>query len=289
MVKLFITGISGFLGTHLAKAEWKDYELYGSCFTQVSPLAGNRTQLIDLTHLSAVEAMLQREQPDAILHIAALSNPNFCEQQTAASYAMNVLASQHLAYLAKARNLPFLFTSTDLVFDGSQAPYSVDMQARPISIYGQHKLMAERAILECYPEATIARLPLLYATAGKNFLANWITQLKMGQQVFAFEDEYRTALHVKDAVQGLQLLLKQGKSGIWHLGGPERMSRYEFAVKAAQALGLDTNLIIASRQKDVKMPAPRPADVSLDSSASYAIGFQPKQLLTHLKESTIEG
>ena len=51
-----------------------------------------------------------------------------------------------------------------------------------------------------------------------------------------------------------------------HVGGPERLSRYEMARRLAVGLGLDPDLARANRQRDLRFPEPRAADVSLDTS-----------------------
>jgi len=282
---ILVTGISGFLGNQLVKQATSKYNLIGTYHRNEVHFPNVKTLALDIQDEEAVEQLIMQTQPDAVFHFAALSNTNFCEQNPELSFDINVKATINLAMVCQSKKIPFLFTSTDLIFDGQSAPYSIDDPSDAICVYGQHKVQAEQTILELYPEAIIARCPLMYglAKSAPNFLPNWINQLKSGNSFGAFTDEYRTTASGESVVKGLLLLLENKAKGIWHLGGKERVSRYDFAIKMAEVFDLDKSLINGGKQADVKMPAARPADVSMDSQATYALGFNPPDYATELE------
>jgi len=277
--RLLVTGISGFLGWHVAHFKQKEWEIIGTYHKHLATFPNVKSTALDLSDEVQLQRILGALRPHAILHLAAASNPNFCEKHEAISYQVNVEASIFLAKIAKDMDIPFLFTSTDLVFDGQRSPYHEDDITNPVSIYAKHKIMAEDGIQKVNKSATIARLPLMYGLPqnGKGFMSDWLMKLKEGEAVYAFTDEYRTAVDAFSAVEGLFLLLNKKVSGLWHLGGRERMSRYDFAEKVAQRLGLYEDLVIPSLQEEVQMPANRPPDVSLDSGRAYDLGYQPRK------------
>ena len=285
MKKLLVTGISGFLGWHIAEHLQNDFQLLGIYNKTKPELKNTQLKQLNLIDNQSVTDFLNQHQPDAILHLAANSNPNDCEQNPS-SQIINVDVPEHLAAHCATQNIPFLFTSTDLVFDGGNAPYSTTDSTNPIMNYGKQKLEAEQKILKIYPKAIIARMPLMYGLPknGIGFMNAWMRNLQTGKNVYCFTDEYRTATFGGDAAQGIFALLKNKGSGIFHLGGPERMSRFEFATKMATHFGLDKNLIIPSLQKDVNMPAKRPADVSLVFNSTFTFGFLPKKLKENLEK-----
>ena len=287
MKKLLVTGISGFLGWHIAQHLQDDWQVQGIYQNNKSDNEIIQTDSLNLTDNQSVTNYLKQYQPDAILHLAANSNPNNCEQNPL-SNNINVKATIHLAKWCAIQNIPFIFTSTDLVFDGKNAPYAEADSANPIMIYGKQKLEAEQQVLQIYPQATIARMPLMYGmpSNGLGFMNAWVKNLKEGKNIYCFTDEYRTAASGSDAARGLFLLLEKKVNGIFHLGGKERLSRFEFASQVAEYFGLDKKLIIPSLQKDVQMPAKRPADVSLSCNKAFAIGYQPKSLIGNLHEFT---
>ncbi len=284
MKKLLVTGISGFLGWHIAEHVQNDFELLGIYNTTKPNLKNIQLEQLDLTDNQSVTNFLKKYQPDAILHLAANSNPNDCEQNPA-SQVINVDVTVSLAKYSASQNIPFLFTSTDLVFEGEHAPYYTTDTPNPIMKYGKQKLEAEQKVLKVYPKAIIARMPLMYGLPknGLGFMNAWLKNLQAGKNIYCFTDEYRTATYGGDAAQGVFALLKNNASGIFHLGGSERMSRFAFANQMAAHFGLDKNLIIPSLQKDVNMPAKRPADVSLVSNKAFTLGFLPNKIAYNLK------
>lgn len=287
MKKLLVTGISGFLGWYIATHEQNEFQLTGIYHNTQPTLKSIRLEQLNLTDFPQVTNFLNNLQPDAILHLAANSNPNDCEQNPNARI-INVEATTHLAEYAALVGIPYLFTSTDLVFDGKNAPYDISNTPAPIMVYGKQKLEAEKLLNEIHPNAIIARMPLMYGIPenGLGFMNAWLRNLKAGKNIHCFTDEYRTATFGGDAAQGIFALLKNNIGGVFHLGGLERMSRFEFATIMADYFNLDKNLIIPSLQKDVQMPAARPADVSLTSNKTFSLGFSPNHLNENLKLMT---
>ncbi|MCB0593536.1 MAG: SDR family oxidoreductase [Phaeodactylibacter sp.] len=280
-MSILITGVAGFLGSHLAQL-LKDK---GRPFTGIYNLKKPEgpAEQIDLFDREEVLEKLEQLRPTAILHLAAASSPNWCELHPKESQTINVDAAVTLATYARQAGIPFLFTSTDLVFDGQNAPYEEDWSPSPICTYGMQKAAAEQGVLLTHPGATIARLPLLYGW-GDNFLKEWVEKLKGGNPIPAFVDEYRTPAYVQDAARGLLLLLDLGATGFYHLGGPEPLSRFDMARHIARAFGIDERLVQPGKQADVAMPAPRPVDVSLSSERAYALGYQPRGIEEALEE-----
>jgi dTDP-4-dehydrorhamnose reductase len=216
-------------------------------------------------------------QPQGVIHAAAQSNPNYCEQHPEETEKINVDAAILLADLCSARNLPFVFTSTDLVFDGRKGNYTEEDAPNPLNRYGEQKVRAEEGILKVYPEATICRLPLMFGYGGPfagSFMQPFLQRMKEGEELALFYDEYRSAVGGRCVAQGLLLALEHFH-GTYHLGGRERLSRYDFGMLMKEVLDLPDAIIRGISQHDIIMPAGRPSDVSLDSSKAYAEGYDP--------------
>lgn len=278
MPKLLITGASGFLGSYMEQGAPAHWDLVGTYYKHATERGRMPMLPCDLSQSKEVRRIFEETQPDAVMHLAALSKPNACEEDPLGSYAVNVDSSLFLAELCQENNIPYLYTSTDQVFSGQEGPYMVGAVTEPINTYGQHKRLAERLILRTFPQAIIARMPLMYGWPpyGQNFLPSWVETLQAGKVLKAFSDEYRSPVHGADAAQGLFLLLDKQVTGIWHLGGTERMSRAEFAQIMAEVWDLPQELLQPAVQADVQMAAQRPADVSLDSTATHFLGYQPQ-------------
>ncbi|NLE02227.1 MAG: sugar nucleotide-binding protein, partial [Fibrobacter sp.] len=148
MKKLLITGASGFLGPNLCRVALENYSVIGLYNKNCSEIPGVHLVKCDLRDSSAFCELFNREKPDALIHTAAISNPNYCQENQKESYELNVTVTANIARVCVDHCIPFVFTSTDLVFDGIKAPYKEDDPVNPVNIYGEEKAEAERIILD---------------------------------------------------------------------------------------------------------------------------------------------
>jgi len=194
MKKMLITGASGFLGWSLCRKAWKHWKTIGLCHSHPVMIPGIQVLKTDLTCFQDVKKMFSEVRPDAAIHAAAASQPNFCELFPKESHAVNVKASSEIAGLSSDLSIPFVFISTDLVFDGKTPPYSETSLVNPVNRYGAQKAEAEEKIRQYYPESMICRLPLLYGYSGntcQNFGVEMVQSLKQGKQLHLFYIEMK--------------------------------------------------------------------------------------------------
>ena len=292
MKKILVTGASGFLGWNLCRFALKNWEVSGTYFSHQVTIPNVNLFKTDLKDFKAIAEVFKITNPDAVIHTAAASKPNFCQTHPEESYAINVIASINIARLCSEYNIPCAFTSTDLVFDGTKPFYSENNLVSPICYYGEHKAIAEQKMREIYPAIAICRMPLMFGLASPvsySFIQGMISNLEAGKEVNLFTDEFRTPASAVAASQGLLLAVEKQVKGILHLGGRERISRYDFGLLLADIWQLPQELIKPGKQADVVMVAPRSPDTSLDSSKAFALGYQPLSLreeLTNLVSSS---
>lgn len=285
MKKLLVTGASGFLGWNLCQLAKQGWEVCGTYFSHPAEVPGITMVKIDLRNFQEIKQLFQEFQPTALIHTAAQSSPNFCQTHPEESHSINVTASCNIAGLSADYTIPCVFTSTDLVFNGLNSPYRETDPVCPVNLYGEQKVMAEEGMLTRYPTTAVCRMPLMFGVASPtatSFIQPFIKTLKEGQELSLFTDEFRTPVSGKTAAQGLLLALEKVKGRI-HLGGKERVSRYDFGRLLVEVLQLPEARIKACRQQDVKMAAPRPPDVSLDSSIAFSLGYTPLSLREELE------
>ena len=147
------------------------------------------------------------------------------------------------------------------------------------------KVAAEQKMLSVYPEIAICRMPLMFglpSPVANSFIQGFIHSLKSGQELNLFTDEFRTPASATTAAQGLLLAISKQVKGILHLGGRERVSRYEFGLLLAEVLQLPKDFIRPGKQADIVMVAPRSPDTSLNSNKAFNLGYNPLSLREEL-------
>jgi dTDP-4-dehydrorhamnose reductase len=222
-------------------------------------------QSVELTDPDVVFRVLADCDPDVIVHLAAISAIDVAQKDPVQTRAVNVQATRHLAEWASSRSRRLVFASTDLVFDGTRSGYVETDQPSPLGVYGQTKVEGERFVLEA--GGLVARLSLLYGPSRsqrKGYFDMTIAALAAGIPQTFFHDEFRTPLDYDSAARLLIRLAESPSSGIVHVAGPERMSRFDLMRRAAVALGIDPSLIRANARSEVSFALPRPADLSLN-------------------------
>ncbi len=285
MKRLLITGASGFLGWHICQLAKSTWEIYGTYSAHYLEIPGINLLKVNLTDFQAIKSLFREVQPAAVIHAAAQSSPNFCQIHPEISHTINVTAACNISGLCADYAIPCAFTSTDLVFNGLNPPYRETDPVCPVNHYGEQKVQAEEGMLERYPMTAVCRMPLMFGQAtptAASFMQPFIHTLRAGRELNLFADEFRTPISANTAVRGLLLALEKVHGRI-HLGGKERISRYNFGRLLVEVLQLQATQLKAVRQADVKMAAPRPPDVSLDSAIAFALGYQPLSLREELE------
>lgn len=265
---ILVTGAAGFLGWWLARElAARGHTVHGTSRDGAGMPPGTTGHALELRDGGeAGAALIARLRPAAAFHLAALSDPDACAKDPELARRVNALAPARLAAAAREAGAWLVQASTDLVFDGTRAPYAEDDPPAPLGPYMASKAEAERSVLAVSPGFLVVRVALLYGLAGGRkgaFSGVLLEKLRSGQPVTLFADQFRTPVLVQDAAALLADLLPLRPGGLLHLGGPERVSRHAHGVALARAFGLDPTLCEPGRLADVPGLAPRPADVSL--------------------------
>jgi dTDP-4-dehydrorhamnose reductase len=212
MKRMLITGASGFLGWNLCQRTKGEWNVMGTYFSHPVEVPGVIMSRVDLTDYRTLKHLIKGFQPHAVIHLAAVSDANFCQDNPALSKRINAEASINLAGLCSDFNIQLLFTSSDLIFDGRHAPYSEGDEPYPVSAYGEQKVMAEKGMKDRYPRTVLCRVPLMFGKpgpAGVSFLQPMVRALKAGDTLNLFVDEFRCPLSGRDAAEGLMIALDQ--------------------------------------------------------------------------------
>ncbi len=257
-----VTGASGFLGRALAD------ELRARGRDVVGTSHGHTPGFVALSLDDGGRAaadLVRSLRPAAVVHLAAMSDPDACARDPGRAAQVNAAASGAIASAAAEVGAHLVFASTDLVFAGDRAPYAEDDPTGPLGPYMASKVAAEARVRAASPAHLVVRLALLYGPSRgtrPSFTDGLVARLRRGEPSTLFVDQWRTPLLVDDAAALLADLLERRAGGLLHLAGPERVSRHGHGVAIAAALGLDPALCRPARLADAPI-APRPADASL--------------------------
>jgi len=222
---------------------------------------------IDLTARQAVDKIVAKVHPRSIIHCAAATNVDWCEDHSQEAERINVDATASLAEAALKLAAHFVYVSTDAVFDGKRGNYSETDEPSPLNVYAKSKLRGEQEVLRRCPSALIVRVNIYgWNAENKQSLAEWILhQLALNKTVPGFTDMYFAPLLANDLAEVLLTMLDCGLNGIYHVVGSERLSKYEFARRVAATFGIDPSGVAPTRVAEAKLRAPRAPDLSLST------------------------
>lgn len=259
--KVIIAGGSGYIGNFLVK---QFRPLYS-----VSTI--DRTSGYDIINgYTSIRTLFERLKPAVVIHCINYGNIRECELNKEDAYKVNVLGTKTIVKLCKKYKSYMIYLSTDYVFDGRKGNYTEDDTANPINYFGQTKLMVEKLILLEYPNnSLIVRTGGVYGYRGRknSNLDLWlIEKLKNKEIINVFSDIYNTPTYIGDISEALIRCIKHIIVGLYHLCGPQRISRYDLVKSMATFLGYDGNIIQPVISNSFEL-VDRPKDVSLVSKA----------------------
>jgi dTDP-4-dehydrorhamnose reductase len=221
--------------------------------------------LAAIATVAEVEQILDGHAIEVIYCLAGMTNVEGCEDVPELAHNTNCRGPELLARFAKARNIPFVYFSTEYVFDGNNGPYVEEDIANPLGVYGKSKWEGERAILAAYSHALILRTTVVYGHdfGEKNYIYSLMRSLGASKPMLVPQDQISTPTYNRDLAKTAIALAERGATGIFHTCGPERMDRLEFARAIAACLGLDGNLLQGLPTSALGQKAPRPLSAGL--------------------------
>ncbi|HZZ12144.1 MAG TPA: SDR family oxidoreductase [Paraburkholderia sp.] len=281
MFKVAVIGASGLLGRALVDelARRPDWEVVTTAFSRPGP----NTVKLDVREARAVEQFVTDEAPDALVIAAAERRPDVCEHDPALARALNVDAVRSIAAAARQRGAWTLSISTDYVFDGTQPPYQHDAEPAPLNAYGRSKLEGEQALFDATDFGCVLRLPLLYGpivgwsesavTSLVPAIAASASPAGKAATMDAWAIRYPTftpdvAVVIRQMLE--QHALGEAIRGIVQWSGDEPMTKYEIAMRLAEALGVSARLTPQPTPTD---STPRPHNCHLASTRLEALGI----------------
>jgi dTDP-4-dehydrorhamnose reductase len=271
-MKFLVTGSAGMVGSQVVKDLVNQNHIVYSCYHDELPNHGIPLQL-DLTDSDKIIQTLQEIKPDRIIHLAAMTNVDLCETEKELATLLNLNATETLAKQAAKQNIFFIYVSTDYVFDGKQGMKKEDDATNPLGFYGKIKLKGEIAVNNLALNWCIARISTPFGIhQTKKSFPLWIKEnLELKKEIPVLVDQFTSPTYVPNLSKMLIEITTKQITGVIHLAGASRISRYELANMISDRLNLDKSLLKPTKTDEMNWKAQRPKDSSLDVSLATKI------------------
>ena len=264
---ILVIGASGFLGRRLAtiRADGKVVGTYNQ-----HPISG--LEFLDLCDPLQLKRFLNRFQPSVVLYAAGLTDVDACERNPDLAWRLNAEAASEVA---SYYGVKMVYFSTDYVFDGIRGRYREDEEPTPLNVYGRTKLAGERAVLNINPRNIVVRVSGLYDSIGIKG-QNFSKVFQPTEPIEADDTRLSCPVHVEDVVTAVRLLLKSNEGGVYHVAGPDVLSRYEFCQLVA--LRFPKMPPVTPSSSSSRQGAPRPQNSSLETDRISSLGWRARRV-----------
>jgi len=265
MSRILVIGAGGLLGSTLMSLG-KD-EMFGTYNTR--PIEGSNLFQLDATKRQNAFKLVEKIKPDLVIDTHSITNVDYCETHPEEAWSVNVEGTKNIAEACKTFGAKMIFISTDYVFDGKKTTgYTEKDKPKPLNYYAKTKLIGEKILEALDVDYIIARTAVLYGHGGigKISFPLWVVdKLKKKETINVVIDQYNNPTYVKNLAETLLLLYKKDARGLFHITGPECISRYDFAKLTAKTFGLDESLIKQTRTPEINQVARRPEKLNMSN------------------------
>lgn len=286
-MRILITGSNGLLGQHVVAQLSKraiPFLATSQGENRNPDCPDNHYASGDICNYEEMRKHIIAFQPTHIIHTAAITNVDLCEQEKELCQAVNVDAVSNLFSISKELNIHFQLLSTDFVFDGEAGPYREEDHVNPLSTYAKSKVDAENLLIQSkYDNWSIARTIIIYGP-GKNLsrsnLVEWaLDALPKSQPMRLVNDQFRAPTWASDLAWGCIEICTQKQTGIFHLSGPETLSIVEIVVRIAKHCGYSTENLEEISSKTLNQAAIRPPKTGfILDKAQKLLNYNPKRI-----------
>lgn len=235
---------------------------------------------LDLTDGKKLGEVIRQHQPDCIIHTAALTHVDLCEEDPGLCKKLNVDLVQDLVELCEESRIHLVHLSTDFIFDGLAGPYREEDKANPLSLYGKSKLESEELLRHSSCDWAIIRTILVYgiiADMSRSNIVLWAkSALEKGQEIRVVQDQWRMPTLAEDLAAACLNAAKRKATGVFHVSGSELMAITEIVQQVAEYWGLDQSLITPINSETLNQKARRPRRTGFYLDKAYEqLDYQP--------------
>jgi len=218
----------------------------------------------DLANHGATVRGVTCASPDAVIHLAAMTDVDACEIDNETAFRINCDGTAHIAEACLKCGARLVYVSTDYVFDGRSGPYAEDDSPNPVNVYGASKLAGEEAARDIIGDLLVVRISVPFGVrrgnAQHNFVSWMIGELAAGESIRVVDDQFTTPAFIDELAELLWRFAGGTERGIVHYGTADRLSRYEMALELCRVMGFDESLVVPVKTVDMEFAAERPLE-----------------------------
>lgn len=259
IMKVALFGSSGLLGSAVKEAlgrrghQCMTFSFRASCEEEITFCLKSHDQVI---------RELFDAWPDAVVNCAAISSPVSVKQNPDYAFSINVDRAVNLAEVTSHLGARFLHVSTDMVFDGSSAPYRSTDLPNPLNEYGRQKLESEKRVLRVTEEnLVVLRITLLNGNSPSGRRSQHekiLRDLSQNKTVVLYGDEIRQPCSSDNVASAIvELLERPNLNGLFHWAGKEEISRYELGLRILDRFGLSRDRVVEGSLENSELKRPR--------------------------------
>lgn len=268
MMRILVIG-NGFLGSHVYN-ELKSNNI-PSCVTSFQSKS-NDAIFLDIANAQSIYDCFKQIKPTIVINCAALTDLDTIEKNSYQAYLVNAEAVKNISKIVNKLNIRLIQISTDSVFDGIRGMYDETDPPNPINEYAKSKLLGEQYVQEYCSNHLIIRTNFYgYNNEGKN-LFNWIlSNLQNNVVISGFHDVIFNPLDISTLSKMIIESSLTDHTGLYHFSSDESFSKYQFALKIAEHLGKNKDLINSDSINNFNFVAKRPLNTTLKNKKSKQI------------------
>ncbi|MBI1837173.1 MAG: SDR family oxidoreductase [Flavobacteriia bacterium] len=290
-MRILITGSNGLLGQKIVKLcleKGLDFIATSKGTNRNQDCPAIKYLELDITNPREITSLFENYYPTHVIHTAAITNVDYCEDHSEECFQVNVQATQNLFEASKRFQAHFEFLSTDFVFDGEKGNYEEEDPVNPLSVYAKSKVEGEKLLInDVYTNWSIVRTIIVYGEGNNLSRSNlilWsINALKKGDEIQVVDDQFRAPTWAADLAWACLRIVEKDKKGIFHISGPETYSILEIVFKVADYFNLDKNCIIPIQSNTLNQAAKRPPNTGFNlNKARKELEYNPLTLIESL-------
>jgi dTDP-4-dehydrorhamnose reductase len=250
-MRILVTGAKGMLGSDMVPLLRQQHEVLA---TDIDDM--------DVRNRTVVREVVHQFLPDVVIHLAALTDVDYCERRPDEAFRTNTIGTQIVTLACRELGATLAYVSTISVFDGRKpTPYTEFDTPNPQSVYSRSKYEGERIVQTLWAQHYIVRAGWMFGGGNedKKFVAKILDQAQSKPELKVVDDKFGSPTYTIDISRGIAALIETGLYGVYHMvnthGG---LSRYEVARTIVEDAGLTQCQVNPISSAEFPLAAPRP-------------------------------